>query len=158
MKKKSIQMFIVMKWQKCSHCICSHSITDWFCFRMSKNYYTQVLLDECAFKEKEMTRNITEGLENFSDEESYEMRKKILTKKILLKNLSILVVIFFWGSNFDGVFLREQFRESKFENASSEEATYIEKRKGRKMIRWPSNVDSEKEQINSIMFKPYSIS
>ena len=105
-----------------------------------------------------MTRNITEGLENFSDEESYEMRKKILTKKILLKNLSILVVIFFWGSNFDGVFLREQFRESKFENASSEEATYIEKRKGRKMIRWPNNVDSEKEQINSIMFKPYSIS
>ena len=158
MKKKSIQMFIVMKWQKCSHCICSHSITDWFCFRMSKNYYTQVLLDECAFKEKEMTRNITEGLENFSDEESYEMWKKILTKKILLKNLSILVVIFFWGSNFDGVFLREQFRESKFENASSEEATYIEKRKGRKMIRWPNNVDSEKEQINSIMFKPYSIS
>ena len=151
-------MFIVMKWQKCSHCICSHSITDWFCFRMSKNYYTQVLLDECAFKEKEMTRNITEGLENFSDEESYEMWKKILTKKILLKNLSILVVIFFWGSNFDGVFLREQFRESKFENASSEEATYIEKRKGRKMIRWPNNVDSEKEQINSIMFKPYSIS
>ena len=145
MKKKSIQMFIVMKWQKCSHCICSHSITDWFCFRMSKNYYTQVLLDECAFKEKEMTRNITEGLENFSDEESYEMWKKILTKKILLKNLSILVVIFFWGSNFDGVFLREQFRESKFENASSEEATYIEKRKGRKMIRWPSNVDSDKE-------------
>ena len=125
---------------------------------MSKNYYTQVLLDECAFKEKEMTRNITEGLENFSDEESYEMWKKILTKKILLKNLSILVVIFFWGSNFDGVFLREQFRESKFENASSEEATYIEKRKGRKMIRWPNNVDSEKEQINSIMFKPYSIS
>ena len=112
---------------------------------MSKNYYTQVLLDECAFKEKEMTRNITEGLENFSDEESYEMWKKILTKKILLKNLSILVVIFFWGSNFDGVFLREQFRESKFENASSEEATYIEKRKGRKMIRWPSNVDSDKE-------------
>ena len=138
-------MFIVMKWQKCSHCICSHSITDWFCFRMSENYYTQVLLDECAFKEKEMTRNITEGLENFSDEESYEMWKKILTKKILLKNLSILVVIFFWGSNFDGVFLREQFRESKFENASSEEATYIEKRKGRKMIRWPSNVDSDKE-------------
>ena len=88
-------MFIVMKWQKCSHCICSHSITDSFCFRMSKNYYTQVLLDECAFKEKEMTRNITEGLENFSDEESYEMWKKILTKKILLKNLSILVVIFF---------------------------------------------------------------
>ena len=158
MKKKSIQMFIVMKWQKCSHCICSHSITDWFCFRMSKNYYTQVLLDECAFKEKEMTRNIIEGLENFSDEESYEMWKKILTKKILLKNLSILVVIFFWGSNFDGVFLREQFRESKFENASSEEATYIEKRKGRKMIRWPNNVDSEKEQINSIMSKPYSIS
>ena len=111
MKKKSIQMFIVMKWQKCSHCICSHSITDWFCFRMSKNYYTQVLLDECAFKEKEMTRNITEGLENFSDEESYEMWKKILTKKILLKNLSILVVFFFsegaiwmvsfWGSNLE---------------------------------------------------------
>ena len=147
-----------MKWQKCSHCICSHSITDWFCFRMSKNYYTQVLLHECAFKEKEMTRNITEGLGNFSDEESYEMRKKILTKKILLKNLSILVVFFFWGSNFDGVFLREQFRESKFENASSEEATYIEKRKGRKMIRWPNNVDSDKEQINGIMFKPYSIS
>ena len=145
MKKESIQIFIVMKWQKCSHCICSHSITDWFCFRMSKNYYTQVLLDECAFKEKEMTRNITEGLENFSDEESYEMWKKILTKKILLKNLSILIVLFFWGSNFDGVFLREQFRESKFENASSEEATYIEKRKGRKMIRWPSNVDSDKE-------------
>ena len=62
---------------------------------MSKNYYTQVLLHECAFKEKEMTRNITEGLGNFSDEESYEMRMKILTKKILLKNLSILVVIFF---------------------------------------------------------------
>ena len=53
--------------------------------------------------------------------------------------------VFFWGSNFDGVFLREQFRESKFENASSEEATYIEKRKGRKMIRWPNNVDSDKE-------------
>ena len=54
-----------------------------------------MLLDECAFKEKEMIRNITEGLENFSDKESYEMRKKILTKKILLKNLSILVVFFF---------------------------------------------------------------
>ena len=147
MKKKSIQMFIVMKWQKCSHCICSHSITVWFCFRMSENYYIQVLLDACKYtvKEKEITRNITEGLENSSDEESYEMRKKILTKKILLNNLSILVVFFFWGSNFDGVFLREQFRESKFENASSEEATYIEKRKGRKMIRWPSNVDSDKE-------------
>ena len=127
---------------------------------MSKNYYTQVLSDECKYivKEKEMTRNITEDLQNSSEEESYEMRKKILTKKILLNNLSILVVFFFWGSNFDGVFLREQFRESKFENTSSEEATYIEKRKGRKMIRWPNNVDSEKEQINSIMFKPYSIS
>ena len=75
---------------------------------MSKNYYTQVLLDECAFKEKEMTRNITEGLENFFDEESYEMWKKILTKKILLKNLSILVVIFF---------LREQFCWCLFEGA-----------------------------------------
>ena len=147
MKKKSIQMFIVMKWQKCSHCICSHSITNWFCFRMSENYYIQVFLDACKYivKEKEITRNIIQGLENSSDEESYEMRKKILTKKILLKNLSILIVLFFWGSNFDGVFLREQFRESKFENASSEEATYIEKRKGRKMIRWPSNVDSDKE-------------
>ena len=147
MKKKSIQMFIVMKWQKCSHCICSHSITNWFCFRMSENYYIQVLLDACKYivKEKEITRNIIQGLENSSDEESYEMRKKILTKKILLNNLSILVVFFFWGSNFDGFFLREQFRESKFENASSEEATYIEKRKGRKMIRWPSNVDSDKE-------------
>ena len=50
---------------------------------MSKNYYTQVLLDECAFKEKEMTRNITEGLGNFSDEESYEMRKKILTEHFI---------------------------------------------------------------------------
>ena len=75
---------------------------------MSKNYYTQVLLDECAFKEKEMTRNITEGLEKFFDEESYEMWKKILTKKILLKNLSILVVIFF---------LREQFCWCLFEGA-----------------------------------------
>ena len=75
---------------------------------MSKNYCTQVLLDECAFKEKEMTRNITEGLENFFDEESYEMWKKILTKKILLKNLSILVVIFF---------LREQFCWCLFEGA-----------------------------------------
>ena len=75
---------------------------------MSKNYYTQVLLDECAFKEKEMTRNITDGLENFFDEESYEMWKKILTKKILLKNLSILVVIFF---------LREQFCWCLFEGA-----------------------------------------
>ena len=67
-----------------------------------------MLLDECAFKEKEMIRNITEGLENFSDKESYEMRKKILTKKILLKNLSILVVFFF---------LREQFGWCLFEGA-----------------------------------------
>ena len=65
---------------------------------MSKNYYTQVLLDECAFKEKEMTRNITEGLGNFSDEESYEMRKKILTKNILLNDLIILVVFFSEGA------------------------------------------------------------
>ena len=137
-------MFIVMKWQKCSHCICSHSITDWFCFRMSKNYYTQVLLDECAFKEKEMTRNITEGLGNFSDEESYEMRKKILTEHFI-EWFNHSGSVFFWGSNFDGVFLREQFRERKFENSSSEEATYIEKIKERKMIRWPSNVDSDKE-------------
>ena len=64
---------------------------------MSENYYIQVLLDACKYivKEKEITRNITEGLENSSDEESYEMRKKILTKKILLNNLSILVVFFF---------------------------------------------------------------
>ena len=64
---------------------------------MSENYYIQVLLDACKdiVKEKEITRNITEGIENSSDEESYEMRKKILTKKILLNNLSILVVFFF---------------------------------------------------------------
>ena len=69
---------------------------------MSENYYIQVLLDacKCIVKEKEITRNITEGLENSSKEKSYEMRKNILTKKILLNNLSILVVLFF---------LREQF-------------------------------------------------
>ena len=64
---------------------------------MSENYYIQVLLDACKYivKEKKITRNIIQGLENSSDEESYEMRKKILTKKILLNNLSILVVFFF---------------------------------------------------------------
>ena len=67
---------------------------------MSENYYIQVFLDACKYivKEKEITRNIIQGLENSSDEESYEMRKKTLTKKILLNNLSILVVFFSEGA------------------------------------------------------------
>ena len=40
-------------------------------FRIHKNYYTQALLEECkyAFKEKKMTKYITDDIEISSDEE-----------------------------------------------------------------------------------------
>ena len=56
-----------------SHCICSWVVLIKFVFKMGKNYYIQVLLEECKciFKEKEVARRITEDLEMPSDKSVY---------------------------------------------------------------------------------------
>ena len=43
-------------------------------FRIHKNYYTQALLEECkyAFKEKKMTKYITDDIEISSDDSNKE--------------------------------------------------------------------------------------
>ena len=46
-----------------SHCMCLSVVLD-SVFRMGKNYYSQVFLEECKYvvKEKEVNRHITEEL------------------------------------------------------------------------------------------------
>ena len=53
-----------------SHHICLSVISIDSIFGMGKNYYPQVILEECKriLKEKEVTRHITENLEISSDE------------------------------------------------------------------------------------------
>ena len=47
-----------------SHCTCLSVILIESVFRMGKNYYSQVFLEECKhiFKEKQVNRHITEEL------------------------------------------------------------------------------------------------
>ena len=48
-----------------SHCICLSVVLTDSVFEMVKNYYFQVLLEECKYmvKEKEVTKHITEELQ-----------------------------------------------------------------------------------------------
>ena len=48
-----------------SHCICLSVVLTDSVFEMGKNYYPQVLLEECKYivKETEVTRHITEELQ-----------------------------------------------------------------------------------------------
>ena len=55
--------------KKDSHCIYLSVVLIDSVFKMGKNYYTQVFLEECKYtvKEKEATRNIAEDFEISSD-------------------------------------------------------------------------------------------
>ena len=52
-----------------SHCICQSVVLIDSVFKMSKSYYSQVLLKECKYivKEKKVTRIITEDLQISGD-------------------------------------------------------------------------------------------
>ena len=64
---------------------------------MSDNYYPPVVLKECKCfcKKKEVTRHIIEDLEISSDEKSVDEKK--FTRKLLLNNLSIMIMSFLRG-------------------------------------------------------------
>ena len=57
-----------------SHCICVWVLLIDSVFKMNKNYYLKLLLEECKYivKEKEVTRRNTEDLEMPSDESEKE--------------------------------------------------------------------------------------
>ena len=57
-----------------SHCICVWLVLINFVFKMGKNHYIQVLLEECKYivKEKEVARRITEDLEMPSNKSEQE--------------------------------------------------------------------------------------
>ena len=66
MKQKSIQMFIMIKWQKKAlFCICLSMILIDSVLKMGKHYYHQVFLEECKYivKENEVIKHIAENLE-----------------------------------------------------------------------------------------------
>ena len=60
--------------KKGSYCICISVVLIVSVFKMSKNHYPQVFLEECKYivKEKEVTRHITEDLESSLDESGKE--------------------------------------------------------------------------------------
>ena len=68
MVKKSIKIF-----KEDSHCLCLLVILIDFVFKMGKNYYQQVVLEECKYivKEKKISKFITNELEISSDESDY---------------------------------------------------------------------------------------
>ena len=68
MVKKSIKIF-----KEDSHCLCLLVILIDFVFKMGKNYYQQVVLEECKYivKEKKISKFITDELEISSDESDY---------------------------------------------------------------------------------------
>ena len=62
-------------------------------FRTGKNYYPQVILEECKYvvKEKRIPKYITEGTEISFDESVKEiLTKKILAKKNLMKKIKLV--------------------------------------------------------------------
>ena len=60
-----------------SQCICLSVILVYSIFKMGKNNYPQLFLEECKYivKEKEVARHITENLE-VSYDDSYEFDKE----------------------------------------------------------------------------------
>ena len=87
MVKKSIKIF-----KEDSHCLCLLVILIDFVFKMGKNYYQQVLLEECKYivKEKKISKFITDELEISSDESDYydHPDEKYIKTKYLTSQLS----------------------------------------------------------------------
>ena len=60
--------------KECSLCICLSVVLIDFVLKMGKNYYSQVLLEECKHvgKETKMPKYITKNIESSSDESDKE--------------------------------------------------------------------------------------